>query len=216
MFQKAIFFDYHETEKGAWFKVHVPGWFAPKKLIQKWMSGVIQFDDGRSISAKQRKLLYALFKDIGLYTGYEVEELKELLKIEFMVDKDRDYFSLSDVEMEIAKEFIEYVLEFMFILDVPINKKVVPLAREVNNFLYLCLIHRKCSVCGCKADIHHHENLVGMGMDRAKHNHEDSRYIALCRVHHNECHNIGHKTFENKYKLSAIKLNAKVIKELGI
>ena len=216
MLEKAIFFDYHETEKGAWFKVHVPGWFAPKKLIQKFMQGGIQLDDGRRISAKQRKLIYALFKDISLYTGYEVEELKELLKIDFMIDKDRDYFSLSDVEIEVATEFIEYILEFMFAFDVPINKKVVVLAREVNNFLYLCLIHRKCAVCGYHADIHHHENLVGMGMDRAKHNHIDSRFIALCRVHHNECHNIGHKTFEDKYKITAIKLNEATIKELGI
>ena len=216
MLEKAIFFDYYETEKGAWFKVHVPGWFAPKKLIQKFMQGGIQLDDGRRISAKQRKLIYALFKDISLYTGYEVEELKELLKIDFMIDKDRDYFGLSDVEIEVATEFIEYILEFMFAFDVPINKKVVVLAREVNNFLYLCLIHRKCAVCGYHADIHHHENLVGMGMDRAKHNHIDSRYIALCRVHHNECHNIGHKTFEDKYKITAIKLNEAAIKEFRI
>lgn len=216
MLEKAIFFDYTETEKGAWFKVHVPGWFAPKQLIKKFMSGVMKLDDGVTISAKQRKLIYALFKDISLYTGYEVDELKELLKIEFMVDRDRDYFSLSNVDMKIAREFIEYVLEFMFLWDVPINPKVVILAREVNNFLYLCLVHRKCAVCGCKADIHHHENLVGMGMDRARHNHEDSKYIALCRVHHNECHNLGHKTFEKKYKLTAIKLNERTIKELRI
>ena len=216
MFEKAIFFDYTETEKGAWFKVHVPGWFAPRRLIKKFMSGVMKLDDGVTISAKQRKLVYALFKDISLYTGYEVDELKELLKIEFMVDRDRDYFSLSNVDMKIAREFIEYILEFMFLWDVPINPKVVILAREVNNFLYLCLKYRKCAVCGCKADIHHHENLVGMGMDRAKHNHEDSKYIALCRIHHNECHNLGHKTFENKYKLTAIKLNERAIKELGI
>ena len=216
MLKKAIFYDYTETEKGAWFKVHVPGWFAPKQLIKKFMSGVMKLDDGVAISAKQRKLVYALFKDISLYTGYEVDELKELLKIEFMVDRDRDYFSLSNVDMKIAREFIEYILEFMFLWDVPINPKVVILAREVNNFLYLCLVHRKCAVCGCKADIHHHENLVGMGMDRARHNHEDSKYIALCRVHHNECHNSGHKTFENKYKLTAIKLNERTIKELRI
>lgn len=216
MLKKAIFYDYTETEKGAWFKVHVPGWFAPKQLIKKFMSGVMKLDDGITISAKQRKLVYALFKDISLYTGYEVDELKELLKIEFMLDRDRDYFSLSNVDMNIAREFIEYILEFMFLWDVPINPKVVVLAREVNNFLYLCLVHRKCAVCGCKADIHHHENLVGIGMDRARHNHEDSKYIALCRVHHNECHNLGHKTFENKYKLTAIKLNERAIKELGI
>ena len=216
MLKKAIFYDYTETEKGAWFKVHVPGWFAPKQLIKKFMSGVMKLDDGITISAKQRKLVYALFKNISLYTGYEVDELKELLKIEFMLDRDRDYFSLSNVDMNIAREFIEYILEFMFLWDVPINPKVVVLAREVNNFLYLCLVHRKCAVCGCKADIHHHENLVGIGMDRARHNHEDSKYIALCRVHHNECHNLGHKTFENKYKLTAIKLNERAIKELRI
>lgn len=214
--QQAVFSNYKETKEGAWFIVHVPGWFAPKKLIQKWMHGIIKLDIGRTISAKQRKLIYALFKDISIYTGYEVEELKELMKIDFMVDKDRDYFSLSDVEIEVATEFIEYILEFMFAWDIPINKKVVVLAREVNNFLYLCLMHRKCAVCGCYADIHHHENLVGMGMDRVKHNHEDSRYIALCRVHHNECHNIGHKTFEDKYKITAIKLSEVAIKELRI
>ena len=214
--QQAVFSNYKETREGAWFIVHVPGWFLNKKIIQKWMNGFVKIDDGRTISAKQRKLIYALFKDISLYTGYEVEELKELIKIEFMVDKDRDYFSLSDVEMRIATEFIEYILEFMFAWDIPINKKVVVLAREVNNFLYLCLMHRKCAVCGCHADIHHHENLVGMGMDRAKHNHIDSRFIALCRVHHNECHNIGHKTFEDKYKITAIQLNEAAIKELMI
>ena len=39
MLKKAIFYDYTETEKGAWFKVHVPNWFAPKELIKKFMSG---------------------------------------------------------------------------------------------------------------------------------------------------------------------------------
>lgn len=216
MLKKAIFYDYTETEKGAWFKVHVPNWFAPKELIKKFMSGVMGLDDGVSITIKQRRLIYALFKDISAYTGYEVSELKELLKIEFMIDKDRDYFSLSDVSRVIATEFIEYILEFMFKWDIAINPKVVVLAREVNNYLYLCLMHRKCAVCGRHADVHHHENLVGMGMDRAKHNHEDSRYIALCRTHHTECHTLGHRTFENKYKLAAIKLNAQAIKELRI
>ena len=210
-----------DSKGGTWFRCYVPQGINHRMLERyKFDDGLWEMDmkihDPKVISNKQQKLLYALFKDISLHTGYEVKELKELMKIEFMVDKDRDYFSLSNVEMEIATEFIEYVLEFMFTWDIPINKKVVVLAREVNNFLYLCLIHRKCAVCGCHADIHHHENLVGMGMDRAKHNHIDSRYIALCRVHHNECHNIGHKTFEDKYKITAIKLNEAAIKELRI
>lgn len=215
-FHRAIFFDYHETENGAWFKVHVPNWFPSKKIVQKWINGIIKLDDGCSITFKQRKLIYALLRDISIHTGYDVEETKELKKIEFMVDRNRDYFSLSDVEKEIATEFIEYLLEFMFFFDIPIDKRVIPLAREVNNYLFLCLINRKCAVCGSCADIHHHENLVGMGMDRKNHNHIDSKYIALCRAHHNECHNIGHKTFEDKYKITAIKLNSEAIDKLGV
>ena len=127
-----------------------------------------------------------------------------------------EWFSLGYVDMTTARKFIEFILHICFEWEVPLKLNTVDLTRDVNNYLYLCLKYRKCAVCGCHADIHHHENLVGMGMDRAKHNHIDSRFIALCRVHHNECHNIGHKTFEDKYKLSAIKLNAKAIKELKL
>ena len=50
--QQAVFSNYKETDEGSWFIVHVPGWFAPKQIIKKWMNGAIRFDDGRSISAK--------------------------------------------------------------------------------------------------------------------------------------------------------------------
>lgn len=214
---KAIFWDYQVDSRGAWLKCHIPNELIDERFIATVMRGEIRVDDGRRISSEQRKKIYALCRDISVYTGHDVEDLKEnILKVGFMIKEDRDYFSLSDVDMTTARYFIEYILEFCFEWDVPLNEKTVALAKEVNNYLYLCLRYRKCAVCGRYADIHHHENLVGMGMDRAKHNHEDSRYIALCRTHHTECHTIGHKTFENKYKLAAIKLNAQAIKELRI
>lgn len=214
---KAIFWDYQVDSRGAWLKCHIPNELIDERFIATVMRGEIRVDDGRRISSEQRKKIYALCRDISDYTGHDVEDLKEnILKVGFMIKEDRDYFSLSDVDMTTARYFIEYILEFCFEWDVPLDEKTVALAKEVNNYLYLCLRYRRCAVCGRYADIHHHENLVGMGMDRAKHNHEDSRYIALCRTHHTECHTIGHKTFENKYKLAAIKLNAQAIKELGI
>lgn len=214
---KAIFWDYQVDSRGAWLRCHIPNELIDERFVANVMRGEIRVDDGRRISSDQRKKIYALCRDISDYTGHDVEDLKEnILKAGFMIKEDRDYFSLSDVDMTTARYFIEYILEFCFEWDVPLNEKTVALAREVNNYLYLCLRYRRCAVCGRYADIHHHENLVGMGMDRAKHNHEDSRYIALCRTHHTECHTIGHKTFENKYKLAAIKLNAQAIKELRI
>lgn len=213
---KAVFWDYKEDSRGAWLKCHIPNESIDERFIANVMHGEMRIDDGRRISSDQRKKIYALIKDIADHTGHHPEYLKEHMKYDFMAKEGREYFSLSSVDMTTARYFIENILEFCFEWEVPLNTNTVDIAREINNYLYLCLRHRKCAVCGEKADIHHHENLVGMGMDRAKHNHEDSRYIALCRVHHNECHNLGHKTFENKYKLSAIKLNAKAIKELGI
>lgn len=213
---KAVFWDYQLDERGAWLKCHIPNEYIDEKFLAEVMHGEVRIDDGRRISSDQRRKIYALIKDIANHTGHHPEYIKEHMKYEFMEKEDRDYFSLSSVDMSTAKYFIDCLLEFCFEWDVPLNTNTVDLAREINNYLYLCLIHRKCAVCGKKADIHHHENLVGMGMDRAKHNHIDSKYIALCRAHHNECHNIGHKTFEDKYKISAIKLNEREIKELGI
>ena len=213
---KAVFWDYQLDERGAWLKCHIPNEYIDEKFLAEVMHGEVRIDDGRRISSDQRRKIYALIKDIANHTGHHPEYIKEHMKYEFMEKEDRDYFSLSSVDMSTAKYFIDCLLEFCFEWEVPLSANTVDLAREINNYLYLCLIHRKCAVCGKKADIHHHENLVGMGMDRAKHNHIDSKYIALCRAHHNECHNIGHKTFEDKYKLKAIKLNEITIKELGI
>ena len=173
-------------------------------------------NDCRMISRQQQKKIYAMIGDISDYTGHQVEFLKSYLKCEYIKMYGGEWFSLGYVDMTTARKFIEFILHVCFEWEVPLKLNTVDLTRDVNNYLYLCLKYRKCAVCGCHADIHHHENLVGMGMDRAKHNHIDSRFIALCRVHHNECHNIGHKTFEDKYKITAIKLNEAAIKELRI
>ena len=213
---KAVFWDYQEDSRGAWLKCHIPNELIDERFIAEVMHGEIRVDDGRRISSDQRKKIYVLIKDIADYTGHHPEYLKEHMKYDFMVKEDRDYFSLSNIDMTTARYFIEHLLEFCFEWSVPLASNTVVLAREINNYLYLCLRYRKCAVCGEKADIHHHEHLVGMGMDRNNHDHINSKYIALCRKHHNECHTIGHKTFEEKYKITSIKLNEQSIKRLGI
>lgn len=212
---KVTLFDFEHRGEGTYFSCYVP----TKLNLNEFgnlASGDLLINDSRMISRKQQKKIYAMIGDISDYTGHHVEFLKSYLKSEYIAMYGGDWFSLSYVDMTTARKFIEFILHICFEWEVPLSQKTVDLAREVNNYLFLCLKYRKCAVCGCKADIHHHENLVGMGMDRAKHNHEDSKYIALCRVHHNECHNLGHRTFENKYKLTAIKLNERTIKELRI
>lgn len=212
---KVTLYDFEHKGEGTYFSCYVPTRLNLNEF-GNLASGDLLINDCRMISRSQQKKIYAMLGDISDYTGHHVEFLKSYMKSEYIAMYGGEWFSLGYVDMTTARKFIEFILHVCFEWDVPLSDKTVVLAKEVNNYLYLCLKYRRCAVCGRYADIHHHEGLIGAGRNRAKHNHEDSRYIALCRTHHTECHTIGHKTFENKYKLAAIKLNAQVIKELRI
>ena len=212
---KVTLFEFEHKGEGTYFSGYIPAKLDLRGL-GNLTTGDLLLNDCRMISRQQQKKIYAMIGDISDYTGHHVEFLKSYLKCEYIKMYGGEWFSLGYVDRTTARKFIEFILHICFEWEVPLKLNTVDLTRDVNNYLYLCLKYRKCAVCGCHADIHHHENLVGMGMDRAKHNHIDSRFIALCRVHHNECHNIGHKTFEDKYKITAIKLNEAAIKELRI
>ena len=212
---KVTLYDFEHRGEGTYFSCYVPTRLNLNEF-GNLASGDLLINDCRMISRAQQKKIYAMLGDISDYTGHHVEFLKSYMKSEYIAMYGGEWFSLGYVDMTTARKFIEFILHVCFEWDVPLNDKTVVLAKEVNNYLYLCLKYRRCAVCGRYADIHHHEGLIGAGRNRAKHNHEESKFIALCRTHHTECHTLGHKTFENKYKLAAIKLNAQAIKELGI
>lgn len=213
---KAVFWDYKEDSRGAWLKCHIPNESIDERFIANVMHGEMRIDDGRRISSDQRKKIYALIKDIADHTGHHPEYLKEHMKYEFMMKEDRDYFSLSSVDMTTARYFIENILEFCFEWDIALNANTVDMAREINNYLYLCLRHRKCAVCGKKNAHIHHVDAVGSGRNRNEVDHTKLRLIALCAEHHQETHTIGWQTFNAKYKVDGIRLNEKTIKRLGI
>ena len=213
---KAIFWDYQEDERGAWVKCHIPNEVIDERFISEIMRGGIKIDDGRRISSDQRKKIYALIKDISNHTGHHPEYLKEHMKYEFMAQEDREYFSLSNVDMTTARYFIESILEFCFEWEVPFATKTHELAKEVGNYLYLCLLHRKCAICGKKHAHIHHVDAVGSGRNRNEVDHTQLRLIALCAEHHQETHAIGWETFNKRYKVTGIKLNEQAIKRLGI
>lgn len=213
---KAKFWNYTEDERGAWFKCHVPGEYIDERFVSDLMSGEVRIDDGRRISSDQRKKIFALIKDIANHTGHHPEYLKEHMKYEFMAQEDREYFSLSNVDMTTARYFIESILEFCFEWEVPFATKTHELAKEVSNYLYLCLLYRKCAVCGKEKAHIHHVDAVGSGRNRNEVDHTKLRLIALCAEHHQETHTIGWETFSKRYKVNGIKLNEQVIKKLGV
>ena len=69
---------------------------------------------------------------------------------------------------------------------------------DIQDYVYSCLVNKKCAVCGKPADLHHIDH-VGTGRDRDEIIHEGMEAMPLCREHYTEAHTIGQKTFEDKY-----------------
>lgn len=212
---KVTLFEFEHKGEGTYFSGYIPTKLDLRGL-GNLTTGDLLLNDCRMISRQQQKKIYAMIGDISDYTGHHVEFLKSYLKCEYIKMYGGEWFSLGYVDMTTARKFIEFILHICFEWEVPLSTNTVDLSRDINNYLYLCIQYRKCAICGEKADIHHHSNLVGMGRDRNRHDHHNSEFIALCRTHHTECHQIGLKQFEQKYHLKAIKLDLETIKELGI
>lgn len=163
----------------------------------------LRFDDGRTISADQRKKVYATIKDIATFTGYLPEEQKEWLKYLHISNTGCSYFSLSNCTMDTAREFINTILEYALSEGIPLTDLAINRTDDTDKYLYYCIKHNKCAICGRNGEIHH-VDAIGMGNDRTKVDDSDYRKICLCREHHTIAHTRGMPAFENMYKVYGI------------
>lgn len=201
--------QYREQKDGTDLVVSVPdlklGDMFQRKKIR---NAEIRFDDGRHISAEQRKKAYATIRDISDWTGYLPEEMKEILKYQHMMRTGDAYFSLSNCSMDTAREFINTILEFALENGIPLSGNVIERTDDIGRYLYYCLLHKKCAICGKDGEIHH-EDAIGMGNDRKKVDDSSYKKICLCREHHTLAHSLGVIRFREMYKVYGI-----VVKDL--
>lgn len=201
--------QYREQKDGTDLVVSVPdlklGDMFQRKKIR---SAEIRFDDGRHISAEQRKKAYATIRDISDWTGYLPEEMKEILKYQHMMRTGDAYFSLSNCSMDTAREFINTILEFALENGIPLSDNAIERTDDIGRYLYYCLLHKKCAICGKDGEIHH-EDAIGMGNDRTKVDDSSYKKICLCREHHTLAHSLGVIRFREMYKVYGI-----VVKDL--
>lgn len=186
-----------------------------QELIHK-QAGVVELRivDGREITAEQRKKIYAIFREVALWSGHYPEEVKEILKYDFRVERNIRLFSLSDVDETTAHDFIDYLIKFCLRWDVPTKKPLIEHCDDIDAYLWSCLWYRKCSICGREAEVHHVDR-IGMGRDREKIVHEGLRAIALCREHHDKAHRDERRLFE-QYHLHGIELDEKLCRRLNL
>lgn len=164
----------------------VPAYLIGKQNIR---TVEIEIVDGRTISRAQQKKFWATMGDICDYTGYDQDQARQLFELMYMAKTGCDWFSLSNVDMTTASDFIQFVIDFCLEHDIPI-KDALERSPDVGRYLYMCLATRTCVLCGKKAITHR------IGQNEA---------VALCRKHAHEATTT--KDFMDLHHIWPIKLD---------
>ena len=195
---------YKESQNGTELIITIPGKHIGRYICRKHIkSAEMRIDDGRHISAEQRKKVYATISDIADYTGYLPEEQKEWLKYLHIINTGCDYFSLSDCTMDTAREFINTILEYALENGIPLSEEAINRTDDIGRYLYFCIKNKKCAICGKDGEIHH-EDAIGMGNNRNTVDDSGYKKICLCRFHHTQAHQLGVIRFTEMYKVYGI------------
>lgn len=210
--------QYKKTDDGVYLKVFV----RDKEILDEIMryktkSGNIKLDDNRRISAKQQKRIYLTIKDIANHLGYFPKEAERLLIENFNISYNENLTSIPECSMSLARKFLAYLLEFCLQYTVPLTDYAVNRIDNIESYISLCLLYRRCAVCGDIADIHHAlDDKIQMGNNRNKINHVGRKAIPLCRTHHTQLHNMSENDFYKKYSIKPIPLTEEMVKKLGL
>ena len=193
-----------EDPSGTSIIIKIPGKRLQEPIVRKRIRDAeLRLDDGRTITAEQRKKAYATIRDISDYTGYLPEEQKEWLKYLHIARTGCEYFSLSDCSIDTARGFINTILEFALENGIPLSGLAVERTDDIGKYLYFCIKHKKCCVCGKDGEIHH-VDAIGMGNDRRYIDDSGYRKMCLCRTHHTIAHQRGMEAFTAMYKVYGI------------
>ena len=189
-----------------------------KALLRGYGKVEIILPDGRRISPEQRRKVYALIGEVAEYvdgirnTG-TIESTKKTLKIEFMLSRmegmERRLFSLSDCDVTTAREFINFLVEFIIENDIPTRVPLFENCEDIERYVYTCLMRKKCAICGRQAELHH-VDAVGTGRNRKKICHIGMRALPLCREHHTEIHVVGREDFLKRYFLEPVRIDERI------
>lgn len=185
--------------------VEVPYTDFPRMCIREYREVDVTFVDSRPLSDRQRRSCYAMIREIAVWSGDTTESIKDVLKLDFwcgeLLQVADSLFSLADAPMSVVAAFQSWLARFIVRNDVPTKKPMLEYVDDIDDYVYACLIQKKCPVCGKKADLHHWD-AIGMGRDRDSIIHEGMEVFPLCREHHTEIHTVGKADFIKKYHLN--------------
>ena len=177
-------------------------WYTLTKRDYK--SCLVQLIDSRPLSDKQRRMCYSLLRAIADETGMGIDPTKNYMKLKFLaedLEQTADkIFSLSNAPMSLVCAFQRFLIRFILDWDIPCSFSLLDYADDVADYIYHCLVTKKCCICGRPTDLHHIER-VGMGRNRNEIIHEGMEVLPLCREHHTEAHTMPDAEFFGKYHI---------------
>lgn len=191
-----------------------------RAILRRYDKVLVEFADGRRISPDQRKKAHSLIAEIGEWAGYLPDEMKRLMKLEFKVKHlqtlESEMFSLSNCSVTTCREFISFLIDFMIENGVPSRIPLYEQCEDIGRYVYACLMHKTCCVCGKRADVHH---LSGSraghgGLQWREKDQTGAVVLPLCREHHVAAHN-GEKEFLEKYHLEGVQFTREIAKKYG-
>lgn len=176
----------------------------------------ILWDDPEEITAAQRRKIFSLCGDIAVWSGGSVEYVRKNLQADFLRE-NLTQLQLTSISLasggncskSTARMLIDYLINVILEYDIPTLVGLSIQADDIGQYVYACLIHKKCAVCGKKAELHH-VDAIGAGYDRRTKPQLVARVLPLCREHHMEFHNAGEKAFNDKYHLEPVELDQRI------
>ena len=175
----------------------------------------VRIDDGRSITADQRRKIYATMRDIAEWMGDMPDSVKEFFKWSFCGDNEYEEFSLSDVDRETASEFLTYLITFCIHNGVPCSDPLWDRCEDIERYMYACVMTRTCCITGKKNAQIHHVDRVGMGRNRETICQVGMRVVPLSADLHTMIHYTGGEDeFYAKHHITPIALTEKMCDHL--
>ena len=194
---------YDERTQELMIRARYDDWYAMTK--REYKSCLVQLVDSRPLSEKQRRACYALLREISNYTGMGDGPTKEWMKLKFIVDDLGEtadkIFSLRNAPMSLVCAFQRFLVRFIVDWDIPCSFSLLNFVDDVQDYIYACLISKKCCITGRKAQLHHIDR-VGMGRNRNDIVHEGMEVLPLSPEMHMEAHSTSDQDFFKKYHLN--------------
>ena len=178
----------------------------------------------KRLSKAQNGLIHVLLKQFGEELGWTMQDMKEYQKEQFALSRDLEKFSTANCDMEMANDFIAFIIEQtleneinLYVLNKHDNryKSILKVDKTTERYVIACLRAKTCAICGRKgADLHHWNTIASAVGTYENDDGLKTPFMSLCAKHHQEFHATGKETFKNKYYIEGVWLNVELVKEL--